>query len=223
MQLFHHTNIIIHVAAGTLALVLGFITAILYKRKRWHVQLGRWFLWMMGLVVATGLIGIFVFQRNSFLLVITLLSGYNCFSGIRAIRLNGAKAKPIDVILPLIVITTGGLYWYSLQSSALYWSALVVYSTLGALWLITCYDLLKNYLSFNFRQKASKYEHAYKMISALSGLSSAFAGTVFPQYHPYSQFLPSVIGFCWILIIFVRLNQETKSRQKQLIKPISAN
>jgi hypothetical protein len=32
------------------------------------------------------------------------------------------------------------------------------------------------------------------MISAFSGLLSAFTGTVFPQYQPYSQFLPSVLG-----------------------------
>jgi hypothetical protein len=32
------------------------------------------------------------------------------------------------------------------------------------------------------------------MVSAFSGLLSAFSGTVFPQFQPYSQILPSVLG-----------------------------
>ena len=32
------------------------------------------------------------------------------------------------------------------------------------------------------------------MVAAFTALLAAFVGTVFPQYHPYSQFLPSVFG-----------------------------
>ena len=32
------------------------------------------------------------------------------------------------------------------------------------------------------------------MISAFTALLSAFSGTVFENYQPYSQFLPSVFG-----------------------------
>lgn len=217
MQLLHQTNIFIHIIAGSLALCLGLMTAIFYKKKRWHVKFGWWFVWMMSLVVVTGLTGIFVFNRNSFLLVITLLSGYNCFSGIRAVRLKGNKPRLIDLMMPLAIIAVGGRYLYSLQSSGLYWSPVVVYSTLGALLLVTAYDLSKNWQSNIARKKAVYYEHAYKMISALSGLASAFAGTVFPQYHPYSQFLPSVLGLCWILAIFIRLNNDSKLQRKQVV------
>ena len=215
MQLLHQTNIIIHVIAGSLALFLGLITAIRYKKRRLHIRLGWLFVWMMCLVVVTGLIGIFVFNRNSFLLVITLLSGYNCFSGIRAVRLKGSKPKLIDLAMPIIVLSVGAQYWYSLKSSGLYWSPIVVFSTLGALLLIALYDLSKNWQSNATRKKTIYYEHAYKMISALSGLASAFAGTVLPKYHPYSQFLPSVIGLCWIVIIFIKLNNDPKLHLKQ--------
>lgn len=38
------------------------------------------------------------------------------------------------------------------------------------------------------------YEHIFKMIGAFTALLSAFSGTVFSKYQPYSQFLPSVFG-----------------------------
>ena len=38
------------------------------------------------------------------------------------------------------------------------------------------------------------YEHIFKMIGAFTALLSAFSGTVFENYQPYSQFLPSVFG-----------------------------
>jgi hypothetical protein len=218
MQFLHHTNIVIHVIAGTLALCLGIVAAIVYKRTKWHVKIGRRFVWMMCTVVITGLVGIIVFQRNSFLLVITMLSGYNSFSGIRAMRLKGQKPVAIDLIFPLMLIFAGGAYLYRLQFSTLYWSPVVVYSTLGAVLFIAVYDLSKRWHPFNFRVKATRYEHAYKMISALSGLASAFAGTVLPMYHPYSQFMPSVMGLCWIVITFIQLSKHTKLKQKHMVE-----
>ncbi len=49
------------------------------------------------------------------------------------------------------------------------------------------------------------YEHIYKMTSAFSGLLSAFIGTVFEEYKPHSQYIPSALGVLIILgfIIYV--------------------
>ncbi|WP_442587081.1 hypothetical protein ACSBL2_13630 [Pedobacter sp. AW31-3R] len=118
----------------------------------------------------------------------------------------------------MCLLATGGLYYYHLQSSSLYWSPVVTYSTLGALLLVTVYDLVRSRLSTDFRRQAAIYEHVYKMISAMSGLASAFAGTVLPQYHPYSQFLPSVLGLCWIVVIFISLNHASKAQKKQVVR-----
>ncbi|MDB5115703.1 MAG: hypothetical protein JWQ79_1195 [Mucilaginibacter sp.] len=53
------------------------------------------------------------------------------------------------------------------------------------------------------------YEHIVKMLGAFSGLLSAFSGTVFPQYQPYSQFILSILGTL-ITICFMKCFQKKK-------------
>jgi len=74
------------------------------------------------------------------------------------------------------------------------WSPVIIYSTVGYLILAVAYDLGRYLINKKAYQKFWLYEHILKLISAFSGLLSAFTGTVFPQYQPYSQFLPSVLG-----------------------------
>lgn len=208
MELIHHINIIIHVLAGTIALLTGLTALSVTKGGKLHIRFGWHFTRMIVIVILTGLIGIFIFRRNNFLLVITLLSAYNCFSGIRALRLNGRRPDRVDYLAPVIVTGSALYYLYYIQASGLYWSPVIIYSTLGALFLVTTYDLLKWAMPAAFLQKAVMYEHVYKMISAFSAITSAFSGTVLSQYKPYSQFLPSVIGMICIIVTFIRLRNK---------------
>lgn len=208
MELIHHINIIIHAVAGTIALLTGLAALSVTKGGKLHIQSGRYFTRMIIIVILTGLIGILVFRRNNFLLVITLLSAYNCFSGIRALRLNGRRPVRMDYLAAVIVIASAIYYLCYLQASRLYWSPVVIYSTIGALFLVTAYDLLKWAMPAYFLQRAVMYEHVYKMVSAFSAITSAFSGTVLPQYKPYSQFLPSVIGMICIIVTFIRLRNK---------------
>lgn len=195
----------IHVAAGMLALVAGFIALGTVKGSKKHVSAGRYFLWMIAIVIFTALIGIFAFNRNTFLLVITLLSGYNACSGFRAIRLHGSKPALPDYIIPLIALSSGGYYLYYINSIGQYWAPVIVFSTLGALALICIYDLSRVFMPVELLKKTFIYEHIYKLTSALSGITSAFTGTVFPQFEPYSQILPSILGLTYIIFACYRV------------------
>lgn len=192
----HLINIIIHVTAGTLALIAGLIALSVKKGGKTHITSGRYFMWTMIIVIITGLFGVLVFKRNTFLLVITLLAGYNCFSGIRVFK----QRQAIDYIVPIVVMASALYYLYYTRS--IYWSPVIIYSTIGSLFLVTIYDLFK-------RTRAVMYEHVYKMISALSALASAFTGTVLPQYKPYSQFLPSMVGLTFIIVIFIMMSNKS--------------
>jgi len=214
MEKLHHLNIIIHIIAGIIALIAGLLAVIVNKKNKRHVQFGKYFWWMIIFVIATGLISIFVFKRNNFLLVITLLSGYNCYSGIRVMRLAGKKPGSVDYIIPVIVMASAIYYLYYINTVGLYWSPVIIYSTIGALFLVTTYDLFKLIIPAEVLKKTVLYEHAYKMISALSAIASAFIGTIFPQYKPYSQFLPSVIGFSCIILTFIILSNKRSSLKK---------
>jgi len=213
METIHHINIAIHVLAGSIALMAGLAALIARKGAFWHIRFGRYFTKAVVIVIVTALFGVLVFKRNNFLLVITLLSAYNCYSGLRALKLRGQKPKYYDYLAPMLVMGAACYYLNYINSIGMYWDATVTFSTIGALFVMTVYDLSKVFLSINFLKRAVMYEHVYKMVSAFIALASAFSGTVFPQYKPYSQVLPSVFGFAYIFVIFIRLaNQSTASK-----------
>lgn len=74
------------------------------------------------------------------------------------------------------------------------WSPLIIYSTVGTLLLVISYDFIRYFIPTSRYGGLWFYEHIFKMIGAFTALLSAFSGTVFNNYQPYSQFLPSVFG-----------------------------
>ena len=210
MEKLHTINILVHVFAGTIALITGFIAIGTRKGGRNHVKAGRMFLRIISLVILTGLLGVFVFQRNTFLLVITLLSGYTAYSGLRALRLRGSKPGWKDYFIPAIVLASGIYYLYYISSIGMFWQPSVTYSTLGALAFVTLYDIGKLFIPASFLQRVFVQEHVYKMTSSLIALVSAFTGTVLPQYKPYSQLLPTVFGLAYIVGVFIWLGSKSR-------------
>lgn len=190
----HQTNIIVHVIFGCIALCLGAIILIIKKGGKKHIKIGRLFLFLLCVVVITGLIGVIIFKRNTFLLVLTLLSGYNGYSGFQTIKSKSNKPKFQNVLVSCISLASGIYFWYYINSIGMIWSPIIIYSTLGYLFLIIAYDFLRYLIPAEKYNKLWLYEHIYKMIAAFTALLAAATGTVFPDYKPYSQFLPSILG-----------------------------
>jgi hypothetical protein len=193
-KLFHSTNIAIHITAGTIALLLGIIAISTRKGKSVHIKTGKWFLLFLCIVIATGLLGVFVFGRNTFLLVITVLAGYNGFSGYRALQNKSNDPKRLDILVALVSLLAVSYFLYYFKSIKMIWSPVIIYSTVGAFLLVIAYDFSRYLIPKSVYGNGWFYEHIYKMIGAFTALLAAFAGTVFHAYQPYSQVLPSVFG-----------------------------
>ncbi len=194
MEILHKSNIFIHVMAGTIALILAIVAIISNKRKFFHKKVGKIFLVFMSIVILTGLLGVFIFGRNSFLLVITALSGYFGFSGYRVLRTKSNEPRLLDIAVAILTISTVFYFLYYFKTIGMIWKPVVIYSTVGAIIMVISYDLLRYFIPKTKYQKLWLYEHIYKMIGAFTALLSAFSGTVFYKYEPYSQMLPSVFG-----------------------------
>ncbi len=193
-DLLHNSNIITHVAAGSIALCLGGIALLSKKGKKLHKKSGRIFLYFMLIVILTGLIGVFVFKRNTFLLVITALSAYQGFSGYRVLNYKSNNIKTLDVLVALLTLASVSYFLYYFKSIGMMWSPIIIYSTVGYLLFIISYDFLRYLIPKKRYRNLWLYEHILKMVGAFSALLSAFTGTVFESYQPYSQFLPSTFG-----------------------------
>ena len=193
MQTLHTVNIFVHVIFGTIGLIIGLVALFYQNSPQRHIRYGRYFVYILTVVVATAFIGILLFRSNSFLLMLTLLGGYVGYSGYRAVRLRERKRSVVDVLLAISVLTAGGLYLRSMQLAGGNWSPAVVYPTLSALTLVAGYDLVKHFWLSHRLRTWWLYEHIYKMMSAYNAIVSAFAGTVLPQFKPYGQILPTVV------------------------------
>ncbi|MFD2933769.1 hypothetical protein [Spirosoma flavum] len=210
MQTLHTANIIIHVFFGTIGLLIGLVALFYQNRPQQHIRYGRYFMYSLSIVVVSAFVGILFFRSNPFLLILTVLAGYVGYSGYRAVRLRDRQTSTFDVLLAISVVVVGGLYLRSMQVAGGNWSPAVVYPTLSALVLVAGYDLVKHFWLFTRLRTWWLYEHIYKMMSAYSALASAFAGTVFPQYKPYSQILPSAVGLSIIAYFIWKRVRERK-------------
>ena len=194
MTPIHLTNIIVHVTAGSAGLLLGVMALLTRKGGARHKKAGRWFLAVLSVVILTGLIGVFVFKRNTFLLVITMLSAYLGFSGFRTIRFKSNQPRVPDMAVAVVTLLSVIYFLYYMRSIGMIWSPVIIYSTVGYLSLVIAYDFIRYLIPRERYGGLWLYEHILKMVSAFSGILSAFVGTVLPQYQPYSQFLPSTFG-----------------------------
>ncbi|UFH51946.1 hypothetical protein [Spirosoma sp. KNUC1025] len=215
MQTLHTLNIFTHILFGTLALIVGLITLFYQNWPQRHIRYGRYFLYMLTVVVATACIGIILFRSNPFLLMLTLLGGYVGYSGYRAVRLREQRASGTDMLIAISTLVAGGIYIRTMQLAGGSWSPVVVYSTMLALVMVAGYDLLKYVWLYNRLKTWWLYEHIYKMMSAYSAILSAFSGTVLAHYKPYSQILPSLICI-WAIVYFIWKRVRNRSRVSRL-------
>jgi hypothetical protein len=190
----HHTNILLHIIAGSAALLLGLAALLTSKGGRIHRKSGRLFLRLMIVVIITGLAGVFVFHRNSFLLVITALSGYFGFSGYRVLCNRDNRPRTLDISIAILALASTGYFLYYFRQIGMIWSPVIIFSTISTLIALVVFDLVRYLIPSQTYGRLWFYEHIVKMIGAFTALLSAFTGTVFPKYQPYSQFLPSVFG-----------------------------
>jgi len=61
------------------------------------------------------------------------------------------------------------------------------------------------------------YEHIYKMVAAFTALLAAAEGTLFPDYTPYSQFLPSVFGTLLAIGFIIYFYKKRKHSKKTMV------
>jgi uncharacterized membrane protein len=212
-KIFHFSNIAIHVLAGSTAIILGVIALLSKKGKRLHTKSGKLFVKVMIVIIITGLFGVFIFERNTILLVITVLSAYFTFSGYRNLQTKSNEPKLLDISVALMSILIAIYFLYYFKKIGFYWPPATTYATVGALFTIVTYDFCRYLIPKAKYGKLWLYEHIYKMIAAFTALLSAFSGTVFPNYKPYSQVLPSVFGTVLaigFLVYYIRLNKKSK-------------
>ncbi|OYU46634.1 MAG: hypothetical protein CFE44_01125 [Burkholderiales bacterium PBB4] len=197
-------NVLVHVTAGALGLLLGIALLYLPKGTPRHRQLGKVFGGVAGVVCLSAWVGTIFFRFVPVFATLSLLVTYLVLGGWRVVYtqergpavwdavLTAAAMAGTAILVPVLTKADTG------QGS----SAPVVFATLGAVAVIILFDIAKWYFPRRWHAKLWRYEHMYKLVSALSGMASAAVGNVF---HTVSaQLLPSAIGTGVIALLFWR-------------------
>jgi uncharacterized membrane protein len=212
----HLTNITIHIAAGAIGLLLGSILLLTVKGSAWHIKLGRIFVGFAGVVCGSALLGTILFRFIPLFAVLTLLVSYLVLGGWRVIYTKQRGPAIWDAALTAgALLGTGVLLPVLLKADlGLGSSAPVIFSTLGAVLVVIAYDIAKWFFPRGWHARLWRFEHIYKVLSALFGMASAAIGNIF--HTTLAQLLPSVIGTVVIAWFFWR---EFRQHQKVQAEP----
>ena len=190
----HYLNIVVHVVAGATGLLVG--TTLLYlpkgtPRHRWW---GRIFVGLAAVVCLSAWAGTVFFRFVPVFATLSVLVTYLVLGGWRVVYTKARGPGIWDALLTAAAVAgTAGLVPILLQAKhGQGSSAPVVLSTLAALAVIIVYDIAKWRFPRHWHAHLWRYEHIYKIVSALSGMASAAVGNLF--HTTSAQLLPSVIG-----------------------------
>ena len=200
--MLHQLNIFLHVLAGTLGILIGIIVYCSKKGGANHLKYGRIFLYLMGVVVLSALIGTSFFRDRPFLTVISLTSLYTTVSGYRVLK---TRTSGFTVWAAAGMLLIGGFaiaFIINLESARILWHKSIIYYTLGSLFAIIAFDLIRF-----FRPKLISYpyfwvyDHTYRMSSSFAGLISAGGGTIISNMGlgDYTQIIPANLATLWLI------------------------
>jgi len=135
----------------------------------------------------------FTFLHTVNIIVHVTLGSFALLLGIYILIVKKGTKKH-DIVVALLSLCLGIYFAYYIKSFGFIWSPSIIYATVGALFVIVVYDLLRYLIPSCKYKNLWLYEHIYKMIGAFTALLGAATGTILSDYKPYSQFLPSVFG-----------------------------
>ena len=214
----HLANLAIHVAGGIAGILLGFFILARDKGTSLHRRLGRWFAYATLVVTGSAFSGVILFRFLPLFTVLAVLVLYQLVGGWRAAttRERGPQLRDAGwtllaggacaALAPIVLARYVG-------------PPVILYSSLGTLGVIICYDALRFLFPRHWFARVWRYEHGYKMISSLFAMLSAFAGNVIRVGQPWSQLLPSIAGLLVIGYFFARFYREdSRSRAAALAR-----
>jgi uncharacterized membrane protein len=207
----HLANLIVHIGAGAVALIIGFFLLAGRKGTAKHRRWGRIFCYFTLLVCLSAAVGTIFFRFIPVFAVLSVLVPYQLVSGWRSIYTQGLGPSAIDGAWTLVAL----LFSVALVPILLAdpdGGNIVVYSSLGALATILAYDTVRWLFPRRWFPTIWRYEHSYKLIASLFAMLSALIGNVVRIGQPWSQIAPSAVGMLIIFYFFYRLYRQDLTR-----------
>ncbi len=203
MLSLHGLNIAVHVAAGSVALLIGFAMLVQPKGTATHRWWGRRFGAVTLVVCASAAIGSAFFRFMPLFAVLNVVVTYQLVSGWRVARTRAAGPRAADALWTFLGLGAAVALVPVLLRNPDDTPGMILWPTLGALALLLGYDALRWLFPRRWHARVWVFEHIYKIVSALFAMLSAMVGNVVRFGQPWSQILPTVLGALVITWFFV--------------------
>lgn len=198
----HRANLVVHVVAGSLAIVVGTGLLLAAKGTARHRRRGRLFVVATATVVGSAVVGLLAFRALPTFAALSLLVGYQLLGGWRVARTQAAGPGPWDA---LATLGAGALAVMLVIPMYARPADVLMLSSLGALSLVLLWDTVRWVFPRRWHAGLWRYEHGYKSMAALFGMLSALVGNVVRIAQPWSQLVPVALGLLVIAIVLLRI------------------
>lgn len=199
----HDINVIAHVSAGALALLIGLAPLLSAKGRARHRGFGRVFVILGAVVLATALVGVIFFDPLPPLIAALLAAGYQYLSSLRALSLKDRGPGVLDAMLAFAALGGCAALYVFMGPGTPSWTPAIGYSTIGFVGAVAVYDLSRHLWRGAWRRHARPLDHGVKMTGAYFAMMSAGVGNIFRDAQPWSQVGPSAVGFLAIIILAI--------------------
>jgi uncharacterized membrane protein YuzA (DUF378 family) len=204
--------LVLHIAAGSLAVLVGLIPLVTSKGEKLHRSFGGWFRRTMYLVIGTAALMTMIAMKPYFA-ALTAAAAIGCFSGLRVLKRKrpdldiAQRAQPLDWVFTVGVLLISAYLALAASAGEVGNNATVFYALIGAAAFYSAYDLLRFTFptAWPFFPRLWFYEHLVKMLGSYSAVVAAFSGSVLyflPIPEPWKQ-LWSAILFHNLMIAFI--------------------
>jgi uncharacterized membrane protein len=214
----HLLNILVHVLAGSAAILLGLYVLARPKDPIHHRRRGRVFVLLTCVVCLSAAIGNALFRFLPLFAVLTVLVSYQLLSGWHVISTRAAGPNRLDAGLLLAAAAIGAMLVRRLFADGAMVgtmagaAASVMVSTLAALAMLLAYDAARWLFPQRWHAVLWRYEHIYKILGCLFGMLSAAVGNTVKVGQPWPQLAPSAIGMVVVVCCWVRTYRAQRRR-----------
>lgn len=221
MEQFIKISLIIHVIAGTAAIIFGGMAMIFKSKTAKHKPMGRYYFYSMTVIFVTG-IYLSIYSQNLFLFFVSFFTYYSTLVGYRSIVLKNRPTETLDKVVDGIAgsanlsLVAFGIYMY-LKNGHIDAAIPIVFGLLG---LGFVYSNVKRHLS-TFVSAGNQWllRHISNMMGSYIGAITAFTVNQAWKIH-----VPNIISWLGptallVPIIVIELRKVRKRTQtKAMIK-----
>ena len=201
--------LVLHIVAGTIAVLLGTAAVAVPKPvrscSRLHRRAGRAFQWAMTFVFGSAAL-MTVLRFNAYFAGLTAAALLGVFSGERVLgRKHGERAKALDWVVTLAIIAVATYLGWLLARGQVTKNVPVVRALSYGTLTYALYDVYRflRPRGWPFRPRLWLYEHIVKMIGGYSGAVAAFSGSVLVMFPPPWRQLWATLAGTLLSVIMV--------------------